>query len=195
MSCRKFNHRKRGHKQCAFTLVELMVGITVISILAIITLPNLNRFIVDLRVEGEISKLHRLLLTARNASINSGQNVVICPVVSGTCTDDWTKEITVFVDINRNNSLNLPNEEVVKVKSASNNKDKFQYTGGAFLTYNALGNLVNNNIASLFRYCPEGFSKASKGIIVSPSGRAYISQDQNGDGIDEDRANNNIKCS
>ncbi|XPF96069.1 GspH/FimT family pseudopilin [Colwellia sp. RE-S-Sl-9] len=181
-------------KQKAFTLVELLVGIAVISIVAMIALPSLNTFVVNMRVDNQITELHRLLLIARNASVNSGQNVVICPLVANTCTNDWTKEISVFINTSNDSSLDLPSDEIIRVKSALNNNDKFQYSGGAFLTYNALGNLTTSTAGDTFSYCPNGVTDASRGIIISASGRAYISQDNNNDGVDEDRDNNTITC-
>lgn len=186
-------------KQQAFTLVELMVGIAIVGILATVALPSLSRFVVGLRADNQISELHRLLLIARNTSVNSGENVVICPIVSGACSNDWTQEISVFIDINQNNDFDVaaglaPTEEVVRVKSTLTNSDKFQYTGGASLTYNALGNLAGNGANSTFSYCPDGYIDASKGISVSISGKAYISQDTNNDGYDEYRNNALVTC-
>ncbi|WP_077341566.1 GspH/FimT family pseudopilin [Pseudocolwellia agarivorans] len=186
--------RIKNIKQKAFTLVELLVGISVISIITIIALPSLSKFVIDMRVDNQISELYRLLNIARNASVNSGQNVVICPLVANTCTNDWTREISVFINTVNDNTLDLPADEIVRVKSALSNNDRFQYSGGASLTYNALGNLTSNTAEDTFSYCPEGVPDASRGIIISISGRAYISQDNNNDGIDEDRNNNPITC-
>ena len=174
-------------KQRAFTLVELLIGIAIVGILATVALPSLNRFIVSMRVDNEISELHRLLLIARNTSVNSGQDVVVCPIVDGSCTDNWTKEITVFIDFNKNNDFDIADDEIIRVKSAISSNDQFQYSNGAFLTYNSLGNLPINNNESTFSYCPYGYANESRGIIVAVSGRAYISEDSDGDGVDEVR--------
>jgi prepilin-type N-terminal cleavage/methylation domain-containing protein len=183
-------------KQRAFTMVELLVGIAIVAILAAVALPSLKTFTVSMRVDNEISELHRLLLIARNTSVNSGQDVVVCPIVNGSCTDDWTQEVSVFIDFNQNNDFDIADDEIVRVKSAiSSSNDQFQYSNGAFLTYNSLGNLPINNNESTFSYCPDGYADASRGIIVAVSGRAYISNDSDGDGIDEDRNDINITCS
>ena len=182
-------------KQRAFTMVELLVGIAIVAILAAVALPSLKTFTVSMRVDNEISELHRLLLIARNTSVNSGQDVVVCPIVNGSCTDDWTQEVSVFIDFNQNNDFDIADDEIVRVKSAiSSSNDQFQYSNGAFLTYNSLGNLPINNNESIFSYCPYGYTDASRGIIVAVSGRAYISEDSNNDGVDEDRNNVNITC-
>lgn len=182
-------------KQRAFTMVELLVGIAIVAILAAVALPSLKTFTVSMRVDNEISELHRLLLIARNTSVNSGQDVVVCPIVNGSCTDDWTQEVSVFIDFNQNNDFDIADDEIIRVKSAiSSSNDQFQYSNGAFLTYNSLGNLPINNNESTFSYCPYGYTDASRGIIVAVSGRAYISEDSDGDGVDEDRNNVNITC-
>jgi len=184
-----------------FTLVELLVGIAIVAVLATVALPSINRFVVSMRVDNEIAELHRLLLIARNTSVNSGQDVVVCPIVSGTCTDDWTKEITVFIDFDQDNDFDsvagvTPADEIIRIKSAtSNSSDQFEYSNGASITYNSLGNLPSNNTESTFSYCPHGYTDESRGIIVAVSGRAYTSEDSDGDGADEDRNNNNITCS
>ena len=64
-------------KSKAFTLIELIISIAVTSILVTIATPSLNEFIVQLRVDNEISQLHRMLLITRNSAIISGQKTII----------------------------------------------------------------------------------------------------------------------
>lgn len=194
----RIKHSK--NKQHAFTLVELMVGIAIVGILATVALPSLNQFIVSMRVDSQISELHRLLLVARNTAVNSGRDVVVCPIVNGACTNDWTQEVSVFIDFNQNDDFDVaaganPTDEIIRVKSAvGNNRDRFQYTGGASLTYNSLGNLPANNNAFTFSYCPDGYTDESRGIEIAISGRTSISQDNN-HGIDIYRDNTAVTCS
>jgi len=181
------------NKQKAFTLIELIIGIAIVGILTTIAMPSLSRFSVGLKVDGEISELHRLILLTRNAAINTGNNVVICPLDEGTCVSQWDKEISVFEDVNNDGIFN-DEDIILKVKAEISSNDKLQFSGNNSLVYTPRGNLLGGNGDSTFSYCPSGYNDEAKAIILSALGRPYISRDGNDDGYDEDRQNNNITC-
>ncbi len=183
-------------RQTGFTLVELMVAIFVVAILSAIALPNLNQFLVETRVDNEISEMQRLLLTARNMAINTGQNTTVCPLSSGSCTTNWGNEISVFINdsnSSNNDKYNSLTEELLKTKDAINTGDKLQFAYSA-IVYTPSGQIATPTAASTFSYCPKDKADLSRGISVSLSGRSYISSDIDNDGKDEDRSGNAIVC-
>jgi type IV fimbrial biogenesis protein FimT len=178
----------------AFTLIEFMVSVSVTSILAAIAIPNLSDFIVQLRVDNEISSLHRMLLITRNAAINSGHKAIVCPLnTSFQCTGQWQDELSVFVDENNNKKLDA-NEKVIIKRTEIKTNDKLVYAKGrnkiTFKPTGQLSGLANGT----FRYCPQSYKKYSRGIVLARSGRMYQSDDIDNDGIDENRGNKEIKC-
>ncbi|HBY85774.1 MAG TPA: pilus assembly protein [Colwellia sp.] len=178
------------------TLIELMVGIGVTSILTTIALPSFNDFIVQLRVDNEISRLSRLLLAARNHAINTESNVIICPLKdNGTCSTDWHEELSVFVDNNNNQILDSANNELlIATKSSINSGDILKYaTNRNKITYQATGHLFGLSNGTL-RYCPKGYEEKSRAIVIARSGRFYATTDNNKDGQDETRSNQKIVC-
>lgn len=190
MSCIK--SRKQAIKDQGFTLIELLFSIIILGILTAIALPSLGSFIVETRVDNEISQLNRLLLIARNNAINLGNNVIVCPK-SSKCTTNWHNEISVFVDNNNDGDYDA-GDTIIKVKEAIQTGDKLQYANTS-LIYTPTGTLSGGAAASPFSYCPNGYSSKSRGIMVSPSGRSYTTSDTDNDGKDEDRNNNEITCS
>ena len=178
------------------TLIELMVSISITSILLTLALPNLNDFIVQLRVDNEISRLGRLLLTARNYAINSEYNVIICPIAhNGVCSTNWHEELSVFIDSNNNKQFDSANNELlVATKSPIKPGDVLTYAKNRNkITYQATGHLFGLSNGTL-RYCPKGHQEKSRGIVIARSGRFYATTDINDDGKDETRSNKIIKC-
>ena len=181
----------KSSKKNGFTVTELLVGIAIAGILTIIAVPKLNDFVIRMRVDNEISELNRLLLTARNSAINSGVNTIICPL-SPKCSNNWHNEISVFIDNNSDGDYDA-NDTIVKVKAAIQTNDKLQY-GQNSLIYTPSGSLSSSPANSPFSYCPADDIDKARGIIVSASGRSYITEDSDNDGKDEDRNNNHITC-
>jgi len=178
------------------TLIELMVSVGITSILATTALPSFNDFIVRLRVDNEISRLGRLLLTARNHAINSQDNVIICPLDnSATCSSNWHEELSVFVDSNGNQKFDsADNEFMIAKKSPITSGDILSYAKNRTkITYQATGHLFGLSNGTL-RYCPKGHQDKSRAIVVARSGRFYATTDINHDGKDETRSKQIITC-
>ncbi|MCP4988920.1 MAG: pilus assembly protein [Colwellia sp.] len=178
------------------TLVELMVSVGIASILTTVALPSFNDFIVRLRVDNEISRLGRLLFVARNYSISSKHNVIICPLNnSSICTSNWHEELSVFVDSNGNKKFdNADGELMLAQKDPIHSGDILTYaTNRTKITYQATGHLFGLSNGTL-RYCPKGHQDKSRAIVVARSGRFYSTSDINGDGIDETRSKKAITC-
>ena len=180
-----------------FTLVELMVSVSILSILAIVAIPNFSSFIVKMRVDSQISQLHRLLLTARNTAINSSYPVVVCPLNNSfQCSTNWQQEISVFIDINNDNSFSPDSDEtIIKVKKAVKPNEKLQYgLNRNRITFAPTGRTIGWGSNGTFKYCPNGHKNLSRGIVVATSGRFYPSTDIDHDGKDESRGGKEIVC-
>lgn len=177
-----------------FTLIELIVSISITSILVAIAVPNFSDFIIKMRVDNDIYQLHRMLLITRNAAINSGHKAIICPLNNNfQCTTQWQNELSVFVDVNSNKMFDA-NEKVIRIKPAIKIGDELVYGKGRNkITYQPTGQLSGLTNGT-FRYCPQSHKHNSRGIVVARSGRVYQSSDNDNDGIDEDRRNKEISC-
>lgn len=179
-----------------FTLIELIISVSVTSILAAIAIPNYSDFIVKMRVDNEISQLYRMLLITRNSAISNGSKAILCPLdESYRCTTQWKNELSVFIDVNDNKAFDIDSgEKVLKIKSSILQGDTLLYGQGRnMITFKPTGNL--SGLANgTFRYCPKNHKDKSRGIIVARSGRIYQSEDINNDGFDENRSYKKINC-
>ncbi len=180
-----------------FTLIELMVSITITSILISIATPKLNSFLAQLRVDNEISTLHRLLFSARNAAINTQLPITICPLnEQNSCTSQWQNELAVFIDLNNNNTYDpIENETLIRTKPAIREVDKLQYgIGRNRIIYAPTGRTIGWGSNGTFKYCPRNYPDKSRAISISTSGRLYASSDIDNDGKDEVRSGSEINC-
>ncbi len=195
----KSEHQTKQYysKLCqGMTLIELMVSIGITSILTTIAMPSFNDFLVQLRVDNEISGLARLLLTARNHAISSDNNVIICPLAdNGACSANWHEQLSVFVDNNNNQKFDSADAEMlIATKSPITSGDILRYaTNRNKITYQPTGHLFGLSNGT-FRYCPLGHEDKSRAIVVARSGRFYATTDSNNDGYNETRSNQLITC-
>lgn len=177
-----------------FTLIELLISVSIIGVLMMVALPNLSSYLVKSRVDNEISELHRLILTARNAAINSGKNVTLCPLSSSNvCGTNWQDELTVFNNTADNTKFDSTTEQIIKVRAKITTNDTLKLNQTS-LIYSPTGRLISGN-NSVFIYCPKDYSDLARGIDISLSGRVYASQDTDNDDKDEDRSGNEFSCS
>jgi type IV fimbrial biogenesis protein FimT/type IV fimbrial biogenesis protein FimU len=178
------NLPKFKHKVLGFTLIEIMVAIAIAGIAITIAIPSLNSFILSIRVDNEVSEIQRLLMTTRNAAINSGAKASLCPLAADdTCAvnNNWAGRIGV-----------VTSDGLIKEREAIKPGDLLQFPFNQVI-YAPSGQLNNNNVGN-FTYCPQGNNEYSRAVILSLSGRTYLSSDISGDGRDQDRDNNNINC-
>lgn len=184
-----------SERQSGFTLIELMVGIAIVSVLVTVGIPSLNQFLLQMRVDNEIAATQRIMLVARNTAINTEMNTVVCPLRDGTnCGGDWTGQVSVFADANGDNQFNVADDDrLITVKDAIKDNDNLTSPGNRFV-YGPTGQLVSADVG-LIAYCPYGEPDYNRGIVVSASGRVAASIDSNNDGKDETRAGTSITCS
>ncbi|SEK29983.1 type IV fimbrial biogenesis protein FimT/type IV fimbrial biogenesis protein FimU [Colwellia chukchiensis] len=179
-----------------FTITELLIGIAIVGLLVAIASPSLNQFIVQSRVDNEVSEIHRLLLAARNSAINSGKNVTVCPLKGTTCSTDWQQELSVFTNnastLANNKAFDSANEELIKVKSKISENDTLKFSQNIII-FSPTGRLVSGGNGK-FSYCPKGYSDLSRGVEISLSGRVYATSDSNNDGKDNNRSGTVVSC-
>ncbi|MFQ3264411.1 MAG: type IV fimbrial biogenesis protein FimT [Colwellia sp.] len=175
-----------------FSLIELMVVIAISAIMISIAIPSLSDFSVKMRIDSEISQLNRLVLSARNSAITLEQNVITCPLESGVCTANWQNQLTTFIDNDNNGIFLAANDTLVKIKAANTSGDIITYAGQTSINFSPTG--VLSSIASQFTYCPISDNSLARAIVLSPSGRTYVTTDANNDGKDEFRLGGNVVC-
>lgn len=182
-------------KTHGFTLFELLVGIAILGIITTIALPNLSEFIVKMRVDNEISQLHRLLLSARNGAISSEHFVTVCPLNNDNeCSSSWNNNLSAFIDTDGDGSYDVDrDDQLIKIKQAIESNDTLYFPRNKVI-YEPTGRLTGFANGT-FRYCPKDNDHFARAVIIFRSGRTYASSDIDNDGKDENRSGSEINCS
>lgn len=104
-------------RQTGFTLVELIITMTILGILTAMAVPSFREFTLDNRVGGTHSDLVGALNVARMESLRRGVQVVVCTSTDKqTCSEStsWANGWIVFNDINASGNIDADNEAVLQ---------------------------------------------------------------------------------
>jgi type IV fimbrial biogenesis protein FimT len=72
-----------------FSLIEMMVVISIIAILAAVAIPSFQSLIRSQRVKSSSYELFTSLMVARSEAIKRNTDVTITPVTAGSWQDGW----------------------------------------------------------------------------------------------------------
>ena len=99
---------ERGWKstRCGgFTLIELMITITLGAIIMGIGVPSYQDFVVKNRIQTQASEIRSSLAMARVEAIRRGLRVRVCPGQNGCVGANWHDGWNSFVDRNSDNTI------------------------------------------------------------------------------------------
>ena len=170
-----------------FTLMELMVTISIAGILLGVAIPSFTSIISSNRLTTYANELVTALNLARSEAIKRGQHVVVRKT-----EPDWEDGWQVFVDIDRSTTAkeNVLDASDIVLRVYSKLPDSYTLRGNSsftnFIRYQPDG---SGNAGGSFVLCdisdgnniPE--KNTSKLITVSSSGRVHMGLDTNSDGI------------
>ena len=185
------------HAEGGMTLIEVMVAILVLGVALQLVLPDVSRRIEDLRSATAMRHLSSLLAYARHEALLRGLPVTVCALdAAGACQRSWTDrhEVTAFIDRDANQRRDGDDAALRAVRwpLARGELSWRASLGRSYLRFEAAGNTWQNG--TLY-YCPASRdARFARALVVSQSGRNYLTGDGDGDGVREDRHGRNLVC-
>ena len=106
-------------KARGFTLMELLITVSVAAILAGIAAPNFQSMIQESRQESRVNELTGALFYARSEAIKRSSRVSVCARSSNTsCGTNWDNGWIVYIDNAENPGVIDAAETVLKIASS-----------------------------------------------------------------------------
>ncbi|MDP3330641.1 MAG: GspH/FimT family pseudopilin [Methylococcaceae bacterium] len=149
----------QSHYHQGFTLIELMVTISIAAILLGVAIPSFTSTITSNRLTTNANELVTALNLARSEAIKRGQQVTVRR--KGTTNTQWESGWDVFVDINNNGSFDdtSPSTPCETNVNGSPSEDCLLRTYASLPSDYTLRSSVN--YACWVAYAPTGLSKGS----------------------------------
>jgi type IV fimbrial biogenesis protein FimT len=178
-----------------FTLIELMVAVSVAAVLLGLGVPAFRQTLISNRLTASANEFMAALNYARSEAIRRGVPVVLCKSSSGTSCDTggnkWEIGWMAFIDANKDGKWNS-GEDILRVWPAlpegytlrpNNNFDNY-------LRYDPQG--AANNIGT-FALCYQEKREGAKAIVITRL-RPRLGIDSNGNQIPETDSGDIASC-
>ena len=128
-----------------FTLIELMVTISIAAILLVVAIPNFVSFQRNSQLISVTNSLVAAINSARGEAMKRGMRAMIVPTSGG----DWSTGWTVFVDVDRNGNYTAATDITVLTQP------------GLQPYFTATGQTGTGAAATYVLFDPSGYSKTT----------------------------------
>ena len=186
----RFSNRQSRKHQFAFSLIELMVTLSVVGVLMAIALPNLRDFVVSNRLSSQVNGFIGLINYARSEAIGRNQSVLVCAknANNNECSTAglWTDlEIQVFVDVDGDNSWSAGDTLLKRIApyDSTLTQTKFERLGNnSYIEFNASGLAMVPMRFNINAISPDTSYELKYGrtICITKPGRTRVIPFQNG---------------
>tara|TARA_R110002110_G_scaffold415765_1_gene655147 strand:- start:28214 stop:28762 length:549 start_codon:yes stop_codon:yes gene_type:complete len=159
-----------GTRDKGFTLVELMIGLLVLSILIAVAAPSFLQLIKDNRLLSEVYAFRATLSSARSEALAQRTFVIVCRSSDGSACSagDWNQGYIGFTDVDGSGSPSDPNQIFITHTPPQTLNISYNGAGGDRIRFNSRGFAVGFN--GIVTICDDRGDDDASGVVVSPAG-------------------------
>lgn len=147
-----------------FTLIELMVTLSVLSLLMVVAVPAFRAMMLNNRLIASSDSLVNYLNYARNTSLNDAMNVMVCPIGalnSTTCGNNWTSGWIVVAQPSGKTAVLLKSQQNPAASPVTIS------SSAASVTFDPHGLAVSQ---SNFKFCDTRGGQFARSVMVLATG-------------------------
>jgi type IV fimbrial biogenesis protein FimT len=163
-----------------FTLLELMIVITILGIASALAFPGLQTMIANNRIQSSASDFVAALQFAKAEAVARVSPMTLCKSADLTgCTDNggWQQGWIVFSDANGDAGVTAGDGDAVLLSHAAlDPKITFGGTAGVsdFITLRQSGTSSITTVEVLIMCDDRGFDRNARGILITITGRGSV---------------------
>jgi len=157
--------------QNGFTVIELMVTLSITAILLSLGVPAFQEYSLKQRMNAAISALHTDLLYGRSQAVYQNSQVVACPGNPGdgcALSTDWTAGWIIFVDFNTDRQ-HQDDEDLLRHGQGLENIMIHSSAGRTNFRFYPNGTTPGSN--GSFSLCGLGGPEQARKLVISNLGR------------------------
>lgn len=181
-------------KFSGWTLVELMIVLSISSILLALSVPSFSGLVARTESTTAVNTMVGLLHYARSTALNQGTLITLCPTADFIhCDNDWNLDLMVFSDPDKSRSVS-DDEIIFRIQQPNNSAQwSMRPANKSFFQFDPDG--TAHGTAGSLLYCHKDLSPTlARRLFINLGGRPRLSTDQNGDGIHEDNDGSALSC-
>lgn len=189
--------------QKGFTLIELMITVTLAAILLTLAVPSFQDTIRNNRLTTQTNEFIGALHLARSEAIKRGTQATICKSANGSsCAGvNWEDGWIVFSDLDGDGNADIGGgtcgsgeDCILRIATGLQGQNTLRGNNNIVnrVTFNPRG--LSPGFNGTFTLCDSRGAQHAHGIILSNTGRPRRAIDSNDDGIEEDGSGNALSC-
>lgn len=160
------------HQQKGFTLIELIIVLSILTIILSIATPNFLKFKQKMYLDSERNRLTVSLHFARNFAITNNTHVIVCPSDKGNECDsgsNWHSGWIVFIDKNGNREHDEDEKLLRHENKSLKSIDIRSSIHRSKIRFNSMGYSPGTNTS--IHFCDMNNSTIPRSIIINNAGR------------------------